>query len=65
MGSQFVGALVDVYADDITLLTHCKSSLSILIAVCENYAAEYYNMFNWNKVSCYFLRADSLLWWHQ
>ena len=44
MGSQFVGALV--YADDITLLPHCKSAILILIAVFENYAAEYYIMFN-------------------
>ena len=42
MGSRFVGVLV--YADNITLLALCKSALSILDSVLENYAAEYYVM---------------------
>ena len=47
MGCRFVGALA--HADDITLLAPCKSAHSILISDCENYAAEYDNMFNGNK----------------
>ena len=47
MGSRFVGALA--YANDITLLAPCQSALSILIGVCENYAAEYDIMFNGDK----------------
>ena len=40
MGSCFTGAFA--YADDITLLARsCKSAFSLLISVCEDYAAEY------------------------
>ena len=38
MGCQFTWALA--YADDITLLSPCKSALSI-IDVCKQYAAEF------------------------
>ena len=47
MGSRFTGALA--YADDITLLAPCKSALSIVIYVCEQYAAEFDILFNGNK----------------
>ena len=47
MGSPFVGELT--YADDITFLAPCKSTLSILISVCENDAAACDIMFNVNK----------------
>ena len=47
MGSRFTGA--PAYADDITLLALCKSALSILISVCEEYAAEYYIIFNGSR----------------
>ena len=46
MDSRFVGALAYMYVDDITWLAPCKSALSILISVYENYAAEYDIMFN-------------------
>ena len=49
MGSRFTGALA--YADDITLLDPCKSVLSILIKVCEDYAAEYGIIFNGERKS--------------
>ena len=57
MGSRFVGALA--YADDITLLAPCKSALSILIRVCENYAAEYDIMFNGDKSKLLFSKSRS------
>ena len=57
MGSRFVGALA--YADDITLLAPCKSALSILIRVCENYAAEYDIMFNGDKSTLLFFKGRS------
>ena len=57
MGSRFVGALA--YADDITLLALCKSALSILISVCENYAAEYDIMFNGDKNKLLFFKGRS------
>ena len=57
MGSRFVGA--HAYADDITLLAHCKSALSILISVCENYAAEYDIMFNGDKSKLLFFKGRS------
>ena len=43
-GSRLVGALA--YADDITLLAPCISTLTILITVCESNDAEYDIMFN-------------------
>ena len=57
MGSQFVGALA--HADDITLLVFCKSALSILSSVCENYAAEYGIIFNGNKSKLLFFKVRS------
>ena len=57
MGSRFVGALA--YADDITLLALCKSALSILIRVCENYAAEFDILFNGNKSKLLFFKGRS------
>ena len=57
MGSRFVGALA--YADDITSLAPCKSALSILIRVCENYAAEYDTMFNGDKSKLLFFKGRS------
>ena len=55
MGSRFVGALA--YADDITLLVPCKSALSIIFSVCENYAAEYDIMFNGIKSKLLFVKG--------
>ena len=53
----YIGALA--YADDnVTLLTPCKSTRSIVISVCENYAAEYDIMSNGDKISCYFLTPE-------
>ena len=57
MGNRFVGALA--YADDITLLAPCKSVFSILISVCENYAAEYDIMFNGDKSKLLFFKGRS------
>ena len=57
MGSRFVGALA--YADDITLLAPCKSALSILISVCENYAAKYDITFNGDKSKLLFCKGRS------
>ena len=34
------------YADDITLLAPCKSTLTILVSVCEKYASEFDILFN-------------------
>ena len=47
MGCRFTGA--QAYADDITLLAPCKSALSIMIDVCEQYAAEFDILFNGSK----------------
>ena len=47
------------HADDITLLALCKSALSILIRVCENYAAEYDIMFNGDKSKLLFFKGRS------
>ena len=57
ISSRFVGALA--YADDITLLAPCKSALSILISVCENYAAEYDIRFNGDKSKLLFFKGRS------
>ena len=57
LGSRFVGALA--YGDNITLLAPCKSALSILIKVCENYAAEYDIMFNGDKSKLLFFKGRS------
>ena len=56
-GSRFVRALA--YAEDITFLAICKSALSILISVCENYAIEYDIMFNGNKSKLLFFKGRS------
>ena len=45
--------------DNITLLAPCKSALSILIKVCENYAAEYDIMFNGDKSKLLFFNGRS------
>ena len=58
MGSRFVGGLA--YADDITLLGPCKSALSLLICVCENYAAEYDIMFK-RKLSIFESRFSVMM----
>ena len=50
MGSCFTGALA--YADDIILLAPYKSVFSILISVCEDYAAEYDIIFKRSKSNC-------------
>ena len=55
MGSCFTGALA--YADDITLLAPCKSALSILISVCEDYAAEYDVIFYMNKIKLLYIKG--------
>ena len=57
MGSRFVGALA--YADDITLPALCASALSILITLCENYAAEYDIIFIRNKSKLLFIKGRS------
>ena len=57
IGSRFVGAFA--YADGITLLASCKSALSILIRVCEIYAAEYDIMFNGDKSKPLFFKSRS------
>ena len=59
MGCRFTGALA--YADDITLLAPCKSALSIMIDVCEQYAAEFDIDIMVAKVNCYFLKVDMLV----
>ena len=65
MGCRFTGALA--YADDITLLAPCKSALSIMFDVCEQYAAEFDILFNGSKRYDYFLDVDRLtlvLWYN-
>ena len=57
MSSRFTGALA--YADDITLLATCKSALSILISVCEDYAAEYDIIFNESKSKLLYFKGRS------
>ena len=57
MGSRFTGALA--YADDITLLAPCKSAFSILISVCEDYAAEYDIIFNGSKSKLLYFKGRS------
>ena len=63
MSSRFTGALA--YADDITLLAPCKSAFSILVSVCEDYAAECDIHLEEVKVNCCTSRADPPLWCHQ
>ena len=55
MGSRFTGALA--YADDITLLAPCKSTLSILVSVCEKYASEFDILFNGSKSKLLFFKG--------
>ena len=55
MGCRFTGALA--YADDITLLAPCKSTLSIIIDVCEQYAAEFDILFNGSKSKLLFVNG--------
>ena len=59
MGYRFTVALV--YADDINLLVLCKSALSIMIDVCEQYASEFDILFNSNKSKLLFLKVDMLV----
>ena len=57
IGSHFTGALV--YADDINLLAPCKTALSILISVCEDYAAECDIIFNGSKSKWLYFKGRS------
>ena len=57
MGSRFTGALA--CADDITLPSPCKSALSILISVCEDYAAEYGIIFNGSQSKLLYFKGRS------
>ena len=59
MGCRFTGALA--YADDITLLATCKSTLSIMIDVCEQYVAEFDILFNGSKINLVLLKVDMLV----
>ena len=59
MGCRFTGALV--YADDITLLDPCKSALSIMIDVCEQYAAEFDILFNGSKSKLLLFKVNLFL----
>ena len=52
---SFTGALA--YADDITLLAPCKSALSLMIDVCEQYAAEFDILFNGSKSKLLFFKG--------
>ena len=63
MSCRFTGALA--YADDITLLAPCKSALSTMIDVCEQYAAELDILFNSSKSKLLFLKVDMLVLLHQ
>ena len=54
-GCRFTGALA--YADDITLLAPCKSALSIMIDVCEQYTAEFDILFNGSKSKLSFFKG--------
>ena len=55
MGCRFTGALA--YADDITLLAPWKSALSLMIDVCEQYAAEFDILFNGSKSKLLFFKG--------
>jgi len=50
IGRKFVGALA--YADDIVLVAPTASALCKMLAVCDNYATEYYMAFNVHKSKC-------------
>ena len=63
MSCRFTGALA--YANDITLLAPCKSALSTMIDVCEQYAAELDILFNSSKSKLLFLKVDMLVLLHQ
>ena len=52
-----VGGLA--YADNITLLAPCNSALSVLISVCEDYAAEYDIIFNGSKSKLLYFKGRS------
>ena len=54
MGSRFTRALA--YVDDIMLLALCKSTLSILVSVCEKYASEFDILFNSSKSKLSFFK---------
>ena len=54
-GCRFTGALA--YADDNTLLAPCKSALSIMIDVYEQYAAEVEILFNGSKSKLLFFKG--------
>ena len=47
------------YADDTTLLTPCKSALSILISVCEDYVAKNDIIFNESKSKLLYFKVRS------
>ena len=55
MGCRFTGA--PAYADDISLLAPCKSALSIIIDVCEQYAAEFDMLFKGSKSKLLFFKG--------
>lgn len=50
IGTNFVGALA--YADDIVLLAPSAFALRKMLAICDNYATEYYISFNAKKSKC-------------
>ena len=54
-GCRFTGALA--YADDITLFGPCKSALSMMFDVCEQYAAEFNILFNGSKSKLLFFKG--------
>ena len=55
MSCRITGALA--YADDITLLAPCKFALSIMLDVCEQYAAEFDILFNGSKSKLLFFKG--------
>ena len=50
IGANFVGALA--YADDIVLVAPTATALRQMLAICENYAADYRICFNATKTKC-------------
>ena len=57
MCCRFTEALT--YADDITLSAPCKSALSLMIDVCEQYAARFDILFNGSKSKLLFFKGRS------
>jgi hypothetical protein len=63
IGTNFVGALA--YADDIVLLAPSASALRIMLAICDDYAKDYYISFNASKSKCLIVLPNNRRFLHE